>query len=316
MLYSLNVNAQVQSKSETVLRSVADAELQDAKFHFIDSKSGQHFTFTETAPSNAQLRPESPYTDWRYWNGVLNIAMIKLGEVLQEPAYIVLLENITFSFDNYLNFKRKYNGKDKWNYPFGQCFIIEELDDCGSMGASIIEVWKGDPQDQYRRYVDRAANHILTKQTCLEDGTFVRSFPFKWTLWADDLYMGLSFLSRMGELTSDNRYFDDAVRQVIKFHQYLFNNEKGLIHHSWHSDLNRPSVAFWGRANGWVYWRMLICSTDFPKIFQNIILFYLYSNDTYLESPNTRVMKDCGISYLIKSIRTWRHLVHLGLLIR
>ena len=31
--------------------------------------------------------PESRYNDWRYWNGVLNIAMLRLGEVLKEPTY-------------------------------------------------------------------------------------------------------------------------------------------------------------------------------------------------------------------------------------
>jgi rhamnogalacturonyl hydrolase YesR len=183
---------------------------------------------------------------------VLNIAMIKLGEVLDEPGYIEFaLKNVAFSFDSYKYFENKYQGENKWNYPFGQCFIMEELDDCGAMGASVIEVFQRDPQERYRTYIDQAALHILKKQTRLDDGTFVRLFPFKWTLWADDLYMGISFLCRMGELTGDSRYFDDAAQQVINFHKHLFNENKGLMVHCWYSDVNRPGVAFWGRANGW-----------------------------------------------------------------
>jgi rhamnogalacturonyl hydrolase YesR len=128
---------------------------------------------------------------------------------------------------------------------------MEELDDCGAMGASVIEVYRRDQQERYRVYIDQAANHILTRQSRMKDGTLVRSFPHQWTLWADDLYMGLSFLSRMGEFTGEARCFDDAAQQVINFHNCLFDEQKGLMHHCWYSDVNRPGVAFWGRANGW-----------------------------------------------------------------
>jgi unsaturated rhamnogalacturonyl hydrolase len=238
--------------AKTMIRAVADGVLKDATFQFVDQKSGKRFTSPEQAPSEAQLRPESAYTDWRYWNGVLNLAMIKLGEVLNEPAYSEFArKNVAFSFDNYRYFENKYKGEGKWNYPFGQRFIMEELDDCGAMGASVIEVYRRDQQERYRTYIEQVAEHILMRQSRLEDGTLVRSFPHQWTLWADDLYMGLSFLARMGELTGDSRYFDDAAKQVINFHKYLFDEQKGLMRHCWYSDVNRPGVAFWGRANGW-----------------------------------------------------------------
>jgi rhamnogalacturonyl hydrolase YesR len=238
--------------AETMIRAVADGVLKDATFHCVDQKSGKRFTSPEQAPVDAQLRPESAYTDWRYWNGVLNIAMIKLGEALNEPAYAEFArKNIAFSFDNYRHFEDKYKGEGKWNYPFGQRFIMEELDDCGAMGASVIEVYRQDPQDRYRAYIDQAANHILTRQSRIEDGTLVRSFPHRWTLWADDLYMGLSFMSRIGEFSGGARYFDGAAQQVINFHKYLFNEQSGLMYHCWYSEVNRPGVAFWGRANGW-----------------------------------------------------------------
>ncbi len=243
---------QGSADAETMIRAVADGVRKDATFQFVDQKSGKRFTSPEQAPGEAQLRLESAYTDWRYWNGVLNIAMIKLGQALDEPAYVEFArKNVAFSFDNYRYFEQKYNGEGKWNYPFGQRFIMEELDDCGAMGASVIEVYHRDQQERYRAYIDQAANHVLTRQSRMEDGTLVRSFPHQWTLWADDLYMGLSFLSRMGELTEDRRYFDDAAQQVINFHRHLFDEQKGLMHHCWYSDVNRPGVAFWGRANGW-----------------------------------------------------------------
>jgi len=133
----------------------------------------------------------------------------------------------------------------------GQFFIMEELDDCGAMGASLIELVKDNPQQRYLEYIQRAASHIMARQGRLEDGTLVRHFPRRWTLWADDLYMSTAFLVRMYEFSGDFQYLDDAVRQVIQFHKYLFNEEKGLMHHCWFSDTRTPGIAFWGRSNGW-----------------------------------------------------------------
>jgi rhamnogalacturonyl hydrolase YesR len=248
------VNAQEAVATQNSLRAVADAVLKNATFQFVDQKSGQRFMSPEQAPADVQLVTESSFNDWRYWNGVLNLAMVKLGEVLNVPAYIEFsTKNIAFSFDRCRYFEARHKGENKWNYPFGQFFIMEELDDCGAMGASVIEVYRRDRQDRYRSYIDQVAKHILTRQSRLGDGTLVRSFPHRWTLWADDLYMAISFLARMGELTGPPSadYFDDAAQQVIKFHQYLFDEEKGLMSHCWYSDVNRPGVAFWGRANGW-----------------------------------------------------------------
>lgn len=267
-LYSrfLPAFAQEPSVTKDKLRAVADAVLKNAVFQFVDEKTGQSFKSTSEAPADAQLRQESPYNDWRYWNGVLNIAMIKLGKALGEPAYAEFASrNIAFTFDNYKYFEERYKGEGKWNYPFGQRFIMEELDDYGAMGASLIEVYRADRQKRYEAYIDSAASYVLGKQNRMEDGTLVRPVPSKWTLWADDLYMSVSFLSRMGELTGDRRYFDDAARQVINFHKYLFDEEKGLMYHCWYSDLKKPGVAFWGRANGWALLAQVDLLDRLPK---------------------------------------------------
>jgi unsaturated rhamnogalacturonyl hydrolase len=264
--YPARVVSQDTTDTRKKLHAVADAVLKNATFQFVDQKNGDLFESPDEAPPDAQLRPESPYTDWRYWNGVLNIAMLRAADVFHDSAYAAFSKrNIAFCFDNYKYFEERYKSQGKWNYPFGQMFIMEELDDCGAMSASVIEVQRRDPQDRYLKYIDQAAEHILTKQARLGDGTLVRSFPHKWTLWADDLYMSVSFLSRMGELSGDRRYFDDAAMQVINFHKRLFDEEKGVMHHCWYSDANRPGVAYWGRANGWAMLAQVDLLDRLPK---------------------------------------------------
>ena len=234
------------------LQAIKNEILQKSTYRFIDQQTGKKYTSPQQAEKDVQLWLESPYNDWRYWNGVLNLAMLRLGEVLADTTCIEFVnKNIAFTFDNYRYFQEKYKDQGKWTYPFSQFFIMEELDDCGAMGGTVIEVKKQHPQERYTSYIDKAADHILHKQARLADGTLVRTFPQKWTLWADDLYMGISFLARMGEFTGDRKYFDDAAKQVVNFHVHLFDENMGLMHHCWYSDVNQPGVAFWGRANGW-----------------------------------------------------------------
>jgi unsaturated rhamnogalacturonyl hydrolase len=72
------------------------------------------------------------------------------------------------------------------------------------------------------------------------------------TLWADDLFMSVPFLARMGKLTGDARYFDDAIKQVENFNKYLYDPMTGLYFHNYYSDVEMNGVGHWGRANGWL----------------------------------------------------------------
>ena len=259
-------DAQAVRDTEQALRAIAKVVVTDSAFLFVDQNTGLHFTSAAAAPNGAKLRLVRPYADWRYWNGVLNIGLIRLGEVFDDTTYARFpIKNITFSFDNYKRFEKNYKGEGKWSYPFGELFVMEELDDCGAMGASVIEVYCRDRQDRYRSYIDQVAAHMMKRQTRLDDGTFARAFPHKWTLWTDDLYMSVSFLSRMGELTGDNKYFDEAAMQVLNFHKYVFNASAGLMYHCWYSDVQRPGVAFWGRANGWALLAQVDLLDRLPK---------------------------------------------------
>jgi len=244
--------AQSARDVQRTLRAVAEGVVADATFDFVDRADGRRYARPEDAPAAARLRPSSEYTDWRYWNGVLNLAMLRLADVLSDPRYAAFVRrNVAFAFEAYPFFERRHRGENKWEYPFGQRIVMEELDDYGAMGASVIEVLALDPDERYRRYVEEAAAYATTRQGRLVDGTLVRSFPRRWTLWADDLFMSVPFLVRMAGLTGDRRYLDDAARQVVNFHARLFDARAGLMYHDWYSDTQRPGIAFWGRANGW-----------------------------------------------------------------
>ncbi len=252
LLFPLQASAQDAQKTRRAIRKVADAIVASATFGIIDSSTGSHYHSLAQVPADARLQLESPYNDWRYWNGVIDVAMLRLSDSLAEPAYRdFVAKSIAFCFDAYPSFQRRYTDQEKWAYPFAQLFTMEELDDCGSMGSAVIEVYQHERQERYRAYIDRAAAFVMNSIHRLDDSTFVRAFPHRWTLWADDLYMSVAFLSRMGELTGDARYFDEAARQVGNFQKRLFDERTGLLYHCWYSDIDQHGVALWGRANGW-----------------------------------------------------------------
>ncbi|WP_315824207.1 glycoside hydrolase family 88/105 protein [Paraflavitalea speifideaquila] len=58
----------------------------------------------------------------------------------------------------------------------------------------------------------------------------------------------------MAKATGNASFFDEATKQVLQFQQYLFISETGLYKHGWFSRSQEKSVAYWGRANGWIVW--------------------------------------------------------------
>lgn len=245
------VSAQT-SQTEIVVCSVADNIIENTSFLIVDTKTGKTYPSTAKLEYSPEIRVESPYNDWKYWNGVVNVAMVELGESLGDQKYLdYSKKNFDFIFDNIQYFEKPYREGVK-EPSFFQYYRLEKLDDCGSMAASLADVYRIDPQSRYMDYLQRIGDYMQNKQEALPDGTFCRSVPRKQTIWADDLYMSVPFLARMGGITGDQRYFDLAVLQAENFAKYLYEPANGLYYHCWYTDVAMNGVAHWGRCNGWV----------------------------------------------------------------
>lgn len=256
-LFVIFISAQADKE---IILTIADNILQNTTYDFIDNQTGEVQSSVDNENFNENIAIRSPYNTWSYWNGVLNIAMLDLADYFQETRFKEFaLRNYEFAFKYAPVFEEHYTAdKNKWTYPFGQFIVTRELDDCGAMGGGLIEIYQLDKKTEYLNYIEKAADHILNHQDRLKDGTFVRGGPYKMTLWGDDLYMSIVFLARMGKLSGDKKYFDDAARQVINFTKYLYDPKTELYYHGWYSDLKENNVAHWGRCNGWI----MLAQTD------------------------------------------------------
>lgn len=125
------------------------------------------------------------------------------------------------------------------------------LDDAGSMCAAMIKTFEVNGDKDLRPCIDTYINYISKGQIRLGDGTLARNRPLPNALWLDDLYMSVPALARMGKLTGNWDYYDDACRQIIQFSRRMFNKEKGLYMHGWIEGMKPHPEFYWGRCNGW-----------------------------------------------------------------
>lgn len=140
------------------------------------------------------------------------------------------------------------------------------LDDSGSLCAAMIKAkMSGFDNKNLDAVIQNFANYISNKQFRLKDGTLARNRPLDNTLWLDDLFMSVPALAQMGRYTGDNKYFDDAVKQVKQFTERMFKKEKGLYMHGWVQAMEVHPEFFWARANGWAVMTLVELLEVLPK---------------------------------------------------
>lgn len=137
---------------------------------------------------------------------------------------------------------------------------IDSLDDCGSFASALLEAAKYFDIKGVKEVADYVGDYIFNKQTRLEDGTFFRKDQMhsfhNMTMWADDLYMSVPFLSRYYKFTGDQKYADDAARQFFGFRKRLYMPEQKIMSHVYDFKYNTATGVPWGRGNGWVVFSM------------------------------------------------------------
>ena len=148
-------------------------------------------------------------------------------------------------------FRKLYERSPSSANPLRQVLNPKALDDAGAMCAAMIKMMKGGGSLMLKTLTDNYANYISTKEFRLPDGTLARNRPQKNTIWLDDLYMSVPALAQMGNYGGEQKYYDDAVKQVLQFSRRMFHKDKGLFQHGWVEEMDIHPAFFWARANGW-----------------------------------------------------------------
>jgi unsaturated rhamnogalacturonyl hydrolase len=206
-------------------------------------------------------------SEWAYTHGVELSGYDYLTDITGDTAYFnsnIRFFDFVFNHLNYFRQNAKLYGEKSCGWR--SVIYIGALDDCGSMGCSLIKTFIKHKDDRYRSYIDSIAQYISKKQFRLKDGTLARQRPQAESLWADDLYMSVPFLIQMGKLTQKDEYFKDAVKQVIQICDRLYIKDKKLMDHGWNvcSDGYDPHF-YWARATGWSLMAMAELLSALPE---------------------------------------------------
>ena len=134
-----------------------------------------------------------------------------------------------------------------------QILTPHALDDAGAVCAAMMKAQMKDKSLKLQDMIDNYFHFIMYKEHRLADGTFARNRPYHNTLWLDDMFMGIPSVALMGRYASDHndKYYQEAVRQILQFAERMFVPEKGLFRHGWVEGMKDHPAFHWGRANGW-----------------------------------------------------------------
>lgn len=103
-----------------------------------------------------------------------------------------------------------------------------------------------------------AADWILEHAPRTREGGFEHTVNeagpgFSEQIWADTLFMACIFLARLGRITGNPRYWEEAGKQLYIHHKLLKDKKTGVFYHGWNCESQGwMSGALWGRANAWI----------------------------------------------------------------
>ncbi|NDW12978.1 glycosyl hydrolase family 88 [Bacteroides sp. 214] len=267
--------AQATLKPQELATTIANRIISETPYTFTDKVTKETFTSLKGVKMSRDMKVSNEYNEWHYTNGVLHMAMLELADRTGDKKYEdYVSKNMEFVFDkdNYAYFEKQYNEAFKeggWKairkLTWHMIHRNKRLDDNGPMGAGLIELQMRRPNKAYLNYINSTEEHLMLDEPRLYDGTIARIWPHENTIWADDLFMAISFLCRMGKMTGDVKYFDDAANQVLNYHKYLWHPGKEIYYHCYHTDVKEHGVAHWSRANGWMIMAQADLLTMLPE---------------------------------------------------
>ncbi|ANX00973.1 rhamnogalacturonyl hydrolase [Thermoclostridium stercorarium subsp. leptospartum DSM 9219] len=203
-----------------------------------------------------------PYNDnklfghWNYPLGVTLYGLAEAGRFIKDSSlvdYVTKHVELCTRFFDYAMWDRDRYGAASMHNLLS---TLSTLDDCGSFGSLMLEVSGELNDDAYVRIADYIADFIRNRLDRLPDGAFYRVNPehllMDQTLWADDLYMSVPFLCRYYKLTGRQEFIDDAAKQLVLYHKYLYRPDKKIMSHVYDVRHRKATEVSWGRGNGWV----------------------------------------------------------------
>jgi unsaturated rhamnogalacturonyl hydrolase len=250
------------------LRLVKDYYESTGQRVLIDSETNTIVNASSEPASTVQVG-DGFSNEWSYTHGVVLSAFHYIDQTTDDNSFFENnKEYFSFVIDTlpYLKEQQKTFGYREKIPNWNRILNFHALDDCGSIGAALIKTYLETKDERYLPLIHRIDEHVSKGQFRLDDGTLARHRPQYESIWADDLYMSVPFLTNMAVLTGEERYFDDAARQILQMAERLYIPQEELFDHGWSVTSGDYDPRFyWGRANGWTLMAMAELLDHLPE---------------------------------------------------
>lgn len=277
----------------------------------VNKQTGKEVTVT-AVDTNTIFKPGDFRLTSYEW-GVTYAGMLAAGKATGDKKYTdYTLDRLQLMADAFPYLKEVYQKFPLRSNPLRSVIEPLALDDAGAMCAAVIQSIQNGGNKNLTQLSNNFLDFISSKQFRFSDGTLARNRPQPNTLWLDDLFMSVPALAQAGKLTGNQKYFDDATKQVIQFSQRMFNKEKNVYMHGWVESMDVHPQFHWARANGWAVMTMVELLDVLPashpdrnKIIEQLQLHVkglaayqsdkgfwhqlLDKNDSYLETSATAI---------------------------
>ena len=202
-------------------------------------------TFFAYYRENTYIRPYLNTTffgQWFYAIMVGHYGMLKMAQHLNMPEYVEYFKDSMGVICDYYKYAR-YDSEMFGHATFlGSVRRLNDLDSIGTIGMNVWEYIQlvGEGSDQGLLAL---LEKSLEKVPRTEDGVFYRIKTF----WADDFFMSIPLLARLG-----GKYRAEAAHHIRGFFDKLYMPEKKICSHIYFVEEQKANRVPWGRGNGWV----------------------------------------------------------------
>jgi len=260
--YQVASSIQIEEQMNSILSYLISA----TPTAIINEKTKQIIHNPKQINKNSQIQ-KGDFRITSYEWGVTYAAMIRMAQVTDNEDYLnYVRKRFAFLADVAPYFKTVLNNVGKVDPLITKVIQPKALDDAGAMCAAMIKTTLFDHQSpNLKPLIDQYIDYIMYHQYKLKDGNYARNRPLHNTVWLDDMFMSLPALFQMGKLTHNQKYTNEALKQIKLFTKKMFVSEKGLFRHGWAEGLQPEPSFFWARANGWALLTLCEALDVLPK---------------------------------------------------
>ena len=215
-----------------------------------DKETGKEITdFSKINEKSVLERGTFRLTSYEW--GVTYGAMLEVAAITGDNRYAKYVEDRFRFLSELAPYFDKLQKEGIVEPQMRQVVHPEALDDAGAMCVAMVKARLNGIDFNAQPLINNYIDYIMLKEYRLTDGTFARNRPHHNTIWLDDMFMSVPAIVQMGRYTGENRYYDEAVKQVLQFASRMWIPEKNLFRHGWVEAMDNHPSFHWARANGW-----------------------------------------------------------------